>query len=1271
MSGLTQSDRRCGKRRTVFFAAVLTSALLLWCCSPAGAQVQWRSGAVPQKAQTPQQVRSSLIDLGARDNAGHIIMQFSEPVSAEVRQTLGDTGIELLAYLGNDSFFAALSGEEVDVAAIARTASLVSVGPISRNAKLHPMLAEGSVPEWAVVGLTASTDGHTAEEIVGAYVLFHADVPVRPDGVDAVLRHGGVIRGFLSSVKCLVIELPYSHIAALADEDVVQWIEPPLPKMSEVNDSIRVITEVNTVQASPYNLDGSGTTVLVYDGGTGRASHDDFGGRLSVHDSSGMSYHATHVSGTIGGSGTASSGTYKGMAPGVTMLAYGLEQEGGLQEGFLYSDPCDIEDDYSEAISSYGADIANNSIGTNTASNGFPCDWEGNYGVTSNLIDTIVRGDGSNPLFDEPFRIIWANGNERGGTARCGETYHTTAPPACAKNHIAVGALNSNDDTMTGFSSWGPTDDDRLKPDICAPGCQSSGDNGVTSCDDDNDQDYTVLCGTSMASPTVCGIGALIIEDFRAYYSGQPLFRNSTLKALLAHTATDLGTTGPDYIFGYGSVRAQQAIDFMRTGQFLEGNVTQGATFSRTVEVSPGDPELRVTLAWDDFPGTPNVTPVLVNDLDLRVYSPSMTRHYPWTLGGLADPSAAAVRTQEDHVNNIEQVLVDSPQTGTWTIEVYGYSVPEGPQSFSLVGDGAANTVTTITYPSGLPDYVAPGTSTVIDVEVVSIGETTVPGSPTLYYRYSGGSFTSQPLTHVSGTSYEATLPPAGCDDTPQYYFSAEGSASGVVYNPLDAPVSFFTADVGEQTTIFSDNFESDQGWTEENLGASSGDWQRGVPVNDSDWDYDPVSDSDGSGQCYLTQNEYGNTDVDDGAVRLTSPTMDMSGGNITITYDYFLRLTRAGDYTDHLIVEMNNNGGAGGWTEVTRHSTDGGLSWRSHTIDQDDLDTAGVVLTSTMKIRFTTNDADEQSINESGLDAFVVTGFSCESSATCDDGILNQGEDRIDCGGPCPPCECTSDGACSDGQFCNGVETCDDYGDCQDGTDVDCDDDVNCTEDSCNEGTDSCDNIPNDELCDDGAYCNGSETCHVLFGCQDGVDVDCDDDVTCTVDSCNEGTDSCDNIPNDGLCDDGAYCNGSETCHAALGCQDGVDVDCDDSVMCTEDSCNEDTDSCDNIPNDGLCDDGAYCNGTETCDVNDDCQSGTNPCDIDEWCDEVNDVCLEQGNGDMDADGDVDLDDFVIFQVCFGGVASGGCEPGDMVVDGVIDLDDFTAFVAAMTGPQ
>lgn len=655
---------------------------------PSGAaslEIPFKAGTVRSTARTTGQAIEQ-IDALTSAGARHIIVQFDKPLSVDERQKVEASGLQLLNYLSNNAFFASVPTGQLNRAALGQVASLRDARAIQRVWKLDAFLRNNNLPPHAVFRPEAGkepVDGEAVPQALAAlYVMFHADVSLDPTGSQVVLRHGALIRSKIQSNNGMVIELPVDNIPALADEDAVMWLETALPALTENNSSNRARVGANTVQAPPYSLSGSGVSVLVYDGGKVRATHQDLTPRVTIGatDTSSTSDHSTHVAGTVGGTGAASAGNNRGMAPAVAIISYGFEQPGGLQPGFLYTDPGDLEADYTAAINTYGADISNNSIGTNTAPNGYPCSWEGDYGFTDTIIDDIVRGGVSGGV---PFRIVWANGNERQGSARCGSTYNTTAPPACAKNHITVGALNSNDDSMTSFSSWGPADDGRMKPDISAPGCEVGSDNGVTSCSSSSDTAYSVKCGTSMASPTVCGMSALLLEDYRAQFPGNPDFRNSTLKILLAHTAVDLGNPGPDMQFGYGSVRIQPAVDFMRTGNFLENEVSQGGTFSVLVVVNPGDPQLKVTLAWDDPPGTPNVSPALVNDLDLVVFDPNNDRKYPWT-HVTGNPGAPAVQTAEDHINNIEQVVVNAPAPGAYRVEVRGTNVPTGPQPFSL-----------------------------------------------------------------------------------------------------------------------------------------------------------------------------------------------------------------------------------------------------------------------------------------------------------------------------------------------------------------------------------------------------------------------------------------------------------------------------------------------------------------------------------------------------------------------------------------------------------
>jgi hypothetical protein len=638
--------------------------------APAELRIDWLGQSSFASAREPAEASADLAALVGRAERRHVVVQFSRALVGSERAQARDAGLELLAYLGNHAWFASAGAGTLQAAELARLPLAAALAP-RRAWKLHPMLERGEVPAWTVV------DGKSGTPTVGTYVLFHADV-ARASQDAAILRHGGRVRDAVESVNALVVEIPFDALQALAEEDAVQFVEPALPLLDTVNASNRAITGVDVVQQA-YGLDGSGVSVLVYDAGTARPTHVDFEGRLTVRDGSGEHFHATHVAGTVGGAGNASGGTHRGMAPGVTIESYGFQYDGtGI---FLYTNPGDFEDDYADAIASHGVAVANNSIGTNTESNGFDCSFQGDYGLMSSLIDAAVRGSLSGGV---PFRIVWAAGNERQGS-RCDVEgfgdYYSTAPPAGSKNHLSIGALNSNDDSMTWFSSWGPTDDGRLKPDFCAPGCQTDADNGVTSCGS-SDSSYSVLCGTSMASPTVCGIVALMLQDYRVQFGG-PDPRNSTLKILLAQSAVDVLDVGPDYRSGYGSVRAPAAIDLMRTGYFAERELAQGETQFFTVFVAPGDDELEVTLAWDDFQGTPNVTAALVNDLDLHLFSPTGVEHFPWTLDPLS-PASPAVRTGRDHLNNIEQVRVDDPEDGGWRIEVRGFDVPDGPQSFSI-----------------------------------------------------------------------------------------------------------------------------------------------------------------------------------------------------------------------------------------------------------------------------------------------------------------------------------------------------------------------------------------------------------------------------------------------------------------------------------------------------------------------------------------------------------------------------------------------------------
>lgn len=219
-----------------------------------------------------------------------------------------------------------------------------------------------------------------------------------------------------------------------------------------------------------------------------------------------------------------------------------------------------------------------------------------------------------------------------------------------------------------------------------------------------------------------------------------------------------------------------------------------------------------------------------------------------------------------------------------------------------------------------------------------------------------------------------------------------------------------------------------------------------------------------------------------------------------------------------------------------------------------------------------------------------VCGNAEVDESETCDDGNTVGGDG---CSSDCQLDSCiaqTTGGypanpLCFDASDCT-VDTCDtNTGNCRHV--VECGDGVSCTIDSCS-GT-VCTHTANSAACSDGNFCNGTEICHVQTGCNAGPVPDCDDAVACTVDSCSIAAGQCANTPNAALCSDGSFCNGEERCSATAGCLSGIARDCDDAVVCTNDSCDEDADTCVHATDDAACQDDDECT-TNSCDVSDGC---------------------------------------------------------------------------------
>ncbi len=661
-------------------------------------QIRLKSREFTPPAELDIETIKDLRQLGSPGDKVHFLMQFENLPNAVERERLEGQGISLIAYVTGNAYIAS--------AFISKLGDLQNVsdirwaGPLEQNDKTSESCKTGETSSCAQL-----PDGRAV-----LVIQPHADVSINE--IEILIESlGGEITSSVPTVPSVTAVFPFCHdlVNQLSREDSVQYIDFAPPALEEQNDGARAAANVTPLAAAPFNLTGAGVTVLVYDSGVVDATHPDFGARVIEFDGDATETtrdHSTHVAGTVGGSGINSNGNdsvgnpnggtanqWAGMAPGVNIRSFGSSGSADV----LYDDAGDLNADFTTAITN-GIDLATMSLGNNVVPNGFPCAQLGDYTNTAILLDNIVTGG----IGGQQLIYFESAGNERTQNAPCG-TFSTIGSPSTAKNTISVGAINSNDNSMTGFSSWGPTDDGRLKPDITGPGCQSNGDGNITSpsfIDLDPDgagplrrngnldagetqNAYVGKCGTSMATPVAAGSTALLIEQWNSTRGTRPL--PHTAKAILVHTATDLGNAGPDYQFGWGALDAQTAVNLVisdDTSNLIHvDQVDVGDTDIYTFN-SDGSANVQVTLAWDDPAATRLSATQLINDLDLRLNDPDGVIYQPFVLNPAIPANIAT--TGNDTLNNVEMVI-GAAKAGTWMVSVAGTTVPQGPQQHTLI----------------------------------------------------------------------------------------------------------------------------------------------------------------------------------------------------------------------------------------------------------------------------------------------------------------------------------------------------------------------------------------------------------------------------------------------------------------------------------------------------------------------------------------------------------------------------------------------------------
>jgi len=279
-------------------------------------------------------------------------------------------------------------------------------------------------------------------------------------------------------------------------------------------------------------------------------------------------------------------------------------------------------------------------------------------------------------------------------------------------------------------------------------------------------------------------------------------------------------------------------------------------------------------------------------------------------------------------------------------------------------------------FPNGLPEIISPVGETTVRVIVYNITAEPEPNTGILHFD-DGSGWLEYPMTEIEPNVYDAVFPGGDCQNQGSYYFSAETTEGDTQVWPTDAPDEYFNVVFAyDMVIIMEDDFETDQGWTiEDDPYLTSGTWDRGIPVGGGERG-DPPTDYDGSGQCYLTENIYGNSDVDDGITWLISPTIDLSGfDNARVDYALWYTNNYGDDpNNDYFKVYVSDDNGAN-WILADTIGPVTTSGWKEKSFMAGDF----ITLNDQVKVRFEASDLQGGSVVEAGIDAFSVTVFDCQ----------------------------------------------------------------------------------------------------------------------------------------------------------------------------------------------------------------------------------------------------------------------------------------------------
>lgn len=729
----------------------------------------------------------------------YFIVQFAGPVQQAWKDAVTAEGAEILAYIPdfafkvrmNPSIAKRLEGKNFISAVVAYQPAFKLGSDLKRDGESH--LYRVRIESGSDYGLVRSLVARTGAEVLG----FEDDtIYVAANGtfVDAIAQVDDV-----ASIGNYVINQTFSNSSSPFANDKARDIIKATVANSRGYDG-----STQTVAVADTGLGGGTTTTAHRDipssrvnaiynwpgaaGGCFQTVIDD--GSVDVD-----SGHGTHTSGSVL-SGGEPSGVGRGIAPAAHLVFQSTENWatittfcqifGGYPANgyFLVGLPADLKTLYQQAYNagarihsnSWGAAVAGDYTTESVATDTFT--WNnrdmvitfsaGNEGTDANSDGVIDNDSIGSPGTAK--NVITVGASENASVSNnypcdtslsyttCASqsgansifTYGSAWPSDYPANPISGDLSAGNAQQMAAFSSRGPTDDTRIKPDVVAPGTwvlstysdlyEQGYDPSTNPRNNAWQYDgwgfpynsyYKYMGGTSMSNPLTAG-GAAVVKD---YYS-KAYGINATaalVKATIINSAVDIldenndGVNDNDFPIpnnneGWGLVNLDGATD--GTIQYMdEGTgLSTGGSQNFQVTTAGGSP-LKVTVVWTDYPSTDTATINLVNDLDVTVSGPSGTFRGNVFSGGWSATGGTA-----DRRNNVENVYIQNPVAGTYTVTLNGFNVPNGPQKFALavdggtVGSGPTPTVGPTNTPTNTPTATFTPTPSTTPAPTVSTG---------------------------------------------------------------------------------------------------------------------------------------------------------------------------------------------------------------------------------------------------------------------------------------------------------------------------------------------------------------------------------------------------------------------------------------------------------------------------------------------------------------------------------------------------------------------